>query len=83
MAYSQPLYSSAEGINPEIGGRYPQKVPETNVPETVQQGVAVASMYIPNLFNLDTTDLPALISSYLAGANTSSKKLPATKDSTV
>ncbi len=27
--------------------------------------------------------LPALISSYLAGDNTSSKKLPATKDSTV
>jgi hypothetical protein len=28
-------------------------------------------------------NLPALISSYLAGDNTSSKKLPATKDSTV
>jgi hypothetical protein len=27
--------------------------------------------------------LPALISSYLAGDNTSSKKLPATKDSTI
>ncbi len=32
---------------------------------------------------LDRHHLPALISSYLAGDNTSSKKLPATKDSTV
>ncbi len=35
MTYNKPLYSSAEGINPKIGGGYPKKIPETNVLETV------------------------------------------------
>ncbi len=65
-------YFSGEG-GKNFGGRErPKKQPDWEWPD---------SMFSRKVF--PKHHLPALISSYLVGDNTSSKKLPATKDSTI